>query len=323
MAKKAYVGITNLPKNVSDIYVGVNNVPKKVIKGYVGVNGIPKLFWDGSGEDENGWKIVPLFLADSNAQNRYYNKNYILANFDNPSYIRIANQTINIDNYTYKDNDKVVTTGTNEYTYSGNMVTWPYISTGSPSTAIYSPNLSLYNRPNNKEKQMIYIPVKNLKNIIKLFIRYTGTTTSCYINIGIAKFNNSTQQLDYSKIFALSIPNTFSVPLCYQNSTNFSVRSSDFSQKPLKSVQSFYDLSNQTILELDFRYLWADVAYSLDDVSINADFLVFGLYNSYSTTIQIKEATAIIGKKEGNDLVSDSGAPALGGAYHPIYPKKP
>ena len=47
MAKKAYVGVNGISKNVKNIYVGVNGVPKKVVKGYVGVNGVPKVFWDG------------------------------------------------------------------------------------------------------------------------------------------------------------------------------------------------------------------------------------------------------------------------------------
>lgn len=45
MAKKAYVGVNGISKNVKNIYVGVNGVPKKVVKGYVGVNGVAKLFW--------------------------------------------------------------------------------------------------------------------------------------------------------------------------------------------------------------------------------------------------------------------------------------
>ena len=45
MAKKAYVGVNGIAKNVKNIYVGVNGVPKKVLKGYVGVNGVPKLFF--------------------------------------------------------------------------------------------------------------------------------------------------------------------------------------------------------------------------------------------------------------------------------------
>lgn len=47
MAKKAYVGVNGIGKNVKKIYVGVNGVPKKVVKGYVGVNGVPKVFWGG------------------------------------------------------------------------------------------------------------------------------------------------------------------------------------------------------------------------------------------------------------------------------------
>lgn len=48
MAKKVYVGVNNIAKNVSKMYVGVNNVAKKVTKGYVGVNGVAKQFYQGS-----------------------------------------------------------------------------------------------------------------------------------------------------------------------------------------------------------------------------------------------------------------------------------
>lgn len=50
MAKKAYVGVANSPKNVKTIYVGgIDGRPKKVVKGYVGdATGHPKLFWGGT-----------------------------------------------------------------------------------------------------------------------------------------------------------------------------------------------------------------------------------------------------------------------------------
>lgn len=51
MAKKAYVGVSGTPQNITKIYVGVGGVPKKVIKGYVGVGGVPRLFWDGGDSD--------------------------------------------------------------------------------------------------------------------------------------------------------------------------------------------------------------------------------------------------------------------------------
>lgn len=47
MAKKAYVGVNNIARNVKAIYVGVNGVARKVVKGYIGVNGVAQLFWDG------------------------------------------------------------------------------------------------------------------------------------------------------------------------------------------------------------------------------------------------------------------------------------
>ena len=48
MAKKAYVGVSDVARNCSKIYVGVNNVTRKVVKGYVGVNGVAQQFWGDS-----------------------------------------------------------------------------------------------------------------------------------------------------------------------------------------------------------------------------------------------------------------------------------
>lgn len=45
MAKKAYIGVSNVAKNIKKMYVGVNGVAKKVKKGYVGVNNIARLFF--------------------------------------------------------------------------------------------------------------------------------------------------------------------------------------------------------------------------------------------------------------------------------------
>lgn len=39
---KAFIGVNNIPKEVTKIYVGVNGIPKEVTKIYVGVNGIPR-----------------------------------------------------------------------------------------------------------------------------------------------------------------------------------------------------------------------------------------------------------------------------------------
>ena len=81
MAKKAYVGIANLPKNVSDIYVGVNNAPKKVIKGYVGVNGVPMLFYEKGGEAGTKFWLFYETLAKTfltfTATDQKYNKTNI------------------------------------------------------------------------------------------------------------------------------------------------------------------------------------------------------------------------------------------------------
>ena len=46
MARKIYVGVNNVAKEVSDVYVGVNGTARRVIKGYVGVNDVAEKFYD-------------------------------------------------------------------------------------------------------------------------------------------------------------------------------------------------------------------------------------------------------------------------------------
>ena len=53
MAKKAYVGVNGVAREVSKIYVGVNGVARKVVKGYVGVNGVAQQFWGNNPIIEN------------------------------------------------------------------------------------------------------------------------------------------------------------------------------------------------------------------------------------------------------------------------------
>lgn len=42
MAKKTYIGVNGVAKNVKNVYIGINGVAKKVKKMYVGVNGVAK-----------------------------------------------------------------------------------------------------------------------------------------------------------------------------------------------------------------------------------------------------------------------------------------
>lgn len=46
MAKKLYVGVNGIARQVNNIYVGVNGVARKVIKGYIGVGGVARLFYE-------------------------------------------------------------------------------------------------------------------------------------------------------------------------------------------------------------------------------------------------------------------------------------
>ena len=46
MAKKAYIGVENIARNVKNIYIGVNDVARKIVKGYIGdENGIARQWW--------------------------------------------------------------------------------------------------------------------------------------------------------------------------------------------------------------------------------------------------------------------------------------
>lgn len=45
MAKKMYVGVSDVARKVSKMYVGVNGVARKVTKAYVGVNGVAQQFY--------------------------------------------------------------------------------------------------------------------------------------------------------------------------------------------------------------------------------------------------------------------------------------
>ena len=48
MAKKTYIGVDGVARNVGGIYMGVDGVARKVIKGYIGVDGVARLFYDNS-----------------------------------------------------------------------------------------------------------------------------------------------------------------------------------------------------------------------------------------------------------------------------------
>ena len=45
MAKKVYIGQSDLARKVNEIYLGIDGKARKVVKGYVGVNGVARQFW--------------------------------------------------------------------------------------------------------------------------------------------------------------------------------------------------------------------------------------------------------------------------------------
>lgn len=49
MAKKAYIGINGVSKNIPLMYIGVNGIAQKITKAYIGdENGIARLFYESS-----------------------------------------------------------------------------------------------------------------------------------------------------------------------------------------------------------------------------------------------------------------------------------
>lgn len=48
MAKKAYVGVSNVARRSKKIYIGVGGKARKVKKGYIGVNGVARLFYQST-----------------------------------------------------------------------------------------------------------------------------------------------------------------------------------------------------------------------------------------------------------------------------------
>lgn len=52
MAKKLYIGVSNVARKVAGAYIGVSNVARKITKGYIGVNGVAQLFYESKKPDE-------------------------------------------------------------------------------------------------------------------------------------------------------------------------------------------------------------------------------------------------------------------------------
>lgn len=52
MAKKIYIGVSNIARKVASAYIGVSNVARKIKKAYLGVNNVAKLIYESHKEDE-------------------------------------------------------------------------------------------------------------------------------------------------------------------------------------------------------------------------------------------------------------------------------
>lgn len=66
MAKKVYVGVNNVARQVKKMYVGVNDKARKVKKGYIGVGGVARPFFSSEGSLVYYGKITNLSVARTN-----------------------------------------------------------------------------------------------------------------------------------------------------------------------------------------------------------------------------------------------------------------
>ena len=65
MAKKTYIGVNNVARQVKKVYIGVNGVARKVKKIYIGVANIARQVF-GGGESSYYGTATPLSEARSN-----------------------------------------------------------------------------------------------------------------------------------------------------------------------------------------------------------------------------------------------------------------
>ena len=66
MAKKTYIGVNNVARQVKKVYIGVNGVARKVKKIYIGVANIARQVFGGGGELSYYGTATPLSEARSN-----------------------------------------------------------------------------------------------------------------------------------------------------------------------------------------------------------------------------------------------------------------
>ena len=86
MAKKAYVGVSNVAQEIKKIYVGVNGVARNVVKGYVGVNGVAQQFFPSQVVPDT-WESISTLPIDfyQGTAVVYNDKIHILGGQDNPT----------------------------------------------------------------------------------------------------------------------------------------------------------------------------------------------------------------------------------------------
>ena len=69
MAKKMYIGVSNIARKVASAYIGVSNVARRVIKGYIGdANGVAQLFFQTQADEELTFTSSQTWTVPSGAQ---------------------------------------------------------------------------------------------------------------------------------------------------------------------------------------------------------------------------------------------------------------
>lgn len=118
MAKKVYIGESNLSKKIDEIYLGINGKARKVTKAYIGINGAARQFWPD----------VVLYYWNkytSKYTNSYYWNRYSLTT----SYTYIWNR-YNLNSITYyKWKRYNIQTNTSGYKWNKYRVSYPGTAT--------------------------------------------------------------------------------------------------------------------------------------------------------------------------------------------------
>lgn len=247
MAKKAYVGVSDVARNCSKIYVGVNNVARKVVKGYVGVNGIAQQFW-----------------GDSSDVDFYLFRNGELVNVaPNATLNDIADGNRTQDLSTALVAKKAIWTVTN-----GNA--WPQYSV--VNKEIITPDLSSYSSYSSMYCDNLSFPIK------KSVISPVGNTNPICIRVNCKATKSGVYRCCFYQVTYDSAHNVYQFGSKVQLSIKFGTGTGDYPLNVYQDVFFYFGItSSQTIRNYSY-YEYDDYYYfSLEATPNNGDSAVLSI----------------------------------------------